>query len=203
MSTLLKQSYTIEEYVEFDKHSEERYEFFEGRIQRIGEVRAVNGSSISRTQIIVNLTCGLGNKLEGTDCEVLLVGMRVKVPASPPYRYPDLLVYCGQAEIEEIQGQQMLLNPLVLVEVLSPATEAYDLGRKFTAYQSIPSFHEYLLIAPDRPHVIQHVRQEGDKWLRSEHHGLDATLDLETLSITLPLSEIYQRVVFQTVSDIA
>jgi Uma2 family endonuclease len=196
MSVLAEKLYTTEEYIELDKNSEERYEFFEGQVRGVGEIRAVTGNSISHGQIIVNLTCGMSNKLEGTDCEVLLVGMRVKVPAAPPYRYPDLLVYCGQPEIEEIQGQQMLLNPLVLVEVLSPASEAYDLGKKFTAHQSIESFREYLLIAQDRPHVIQYVRQERGKWLRSEHHGLDAVLELETLNLALPLSEIYQRVTF-------
>lgn len=196
MSAAPKKIYTLEEYIDLDKNSEERYEFFEGPMPGVGGVRAVNGSSISHGQIIVNLTCGLSNELEGMDYEVLLVGMRVKVPAAPPYRYPDLLVYCGQAEIEEIQGQQMLLNPLVLVEVLAPATEAYDLGKKFTAYQSIESFREYLLIAQDRPHVIQYMRQGGGKWLRSEYHGLDAVLELETLNLALPLGEIYQRVSF-------
>lgn len=196
MSAAPKKIYTLEEYIDLDKNSEERYEFFEGPMPGVGGVRAVNGSSISHGQIIVNLTCGLSNELEGMDYEVLLVGMRVKVPAAPPYRYPDLLVYCGQAEIEEIQGQQMLLNPLVLVEVLAPATEAYDLGKKFTAYQSIESFREYLLIAQDRPHVIQYMRQGGGKWLRSEYHGLVAVLELETLNLALPLGEIYQRVSF-------
>jgi Uma2 family endonuclease len=84
----------------------------------------------------------------------------------------------------------------LLIEVLSPTTEAYDLGKKFTAYQSIESFREYLLIAQDQPHVIQHVRQAKDKWLRSEHHGLEVAVELESLDVSLPLSEIYQRVTF-------
>ena len=91
----------------------------------------------------------------------------------------------------------MLVNPLVIIEVLSSSTAAYDLGSKFSAYQSISSFREYLLISQDRAHVIQYVRQPNDKWLRSETSGLESTLMLESLGITLTLSEIYQRVNFQ------
>jgi len=92
----------------------------------------------------------------------------------------------------------MLVNPILIVEVLSPSTAAYDLGEKFTAYQSIESFREYLLISQSRPHVIHYVRQSKGKWLRSEVDGLSNEVDLESLNVTLPLREIYQRVEFLT-----
>jgi Uma2 family endonuclease len=103
-------------------------------------------------------------------------------------------VVCGEPIIEELQGLELLVNPLVIIEVLSPTTEAYDHGRKFSAYQSIESFREYLLVAQDRPHVVQYVRQPNDKWLRSEVGGLAGELKLETINCTLSLSDIYRRV---------
>ncbi|MBI1764721.1 MAG: Uma2 family endonuclease [Acidobacteria bacterium] len=190
MSALPKKLYTLEQYLELDKNSEEKYEFFDG------EVFAMAGGSLEHNTISANVIRSLGNKLEGTACRVLSSDMRLKVPLALPYRYPDATVVCGEPVIEKLQGQPMLLNPVLIVEVLSDSTEAYDLGKKFTAYQSIESFREYLLIAQDRPHVIQYVQQEGGKWLRSEHHGLDAVLELEALDFSLPLNEIYQRVTF-------
>lgn len=190
MGTLPEKLYTLEEYLELDKHSDERYEYFDG------EVLSLNGGSINHERIIKNLLRRLEEKLEGKDCEAFPSNLRLKVPAAFPYRYPDVSVICGELQSEELAGQQLVLNPSVIIEVLSPTTEAYDLGKKFTAYQSIESFREYLLIAQDRPHVIQYVRQAGGKWLRSEHQGLDAVLELESLNLALPLSEIYQRVSF-------
>jgi len=197
MTALPKQLYTLEEYLELDKNSEEKYEFFEGRVRGVGEAFAMAGGSINHGRIMRNVIRRLENKLDGTPCEVFPSDTRLKVPTALPYRYPDASVVCGEPVIEEIQGQQMLLNPVLIVEVLSDSTEAYDLGKKFSAYQSIPSFREYLLVAQDRPHVIQHVWQGDGKWLRSEHDGLEAVLKLESLNLTLPLSEIYQRVNFQ------
>ncbi len=196
MTALPKQLYTLEEYLELDKNSEEKYEFFEGMVRGVGEVYAMAGGTIEHNTIAANVIRALGNKLEGTPCRPLTSDARIKVPTALPYHYPDVTVVCGEPIIEELQGQQMLLNPVLIIEVLSDSTAAYDLGKKFSAYQSIPSFCEYLLIAQDRPHVIQHVRQEGGKWLRSEYHRLDATVALESLNLTLSLSEIYQRISF-------
>lgn len=197
MTALPKQLYTLEEYLELDKNAEERYEFFEGAVRGVGEVFAMSGGSLNHERIVRNLLRHLGNKLEGKPCEVFPSNARVQVPAAFPYRYPDVTVVCGDPVIAELVGQEMLLNPLVIIEVLSPTTEAYDLGKKFSAYPSIESFREYLLIAQDQPHIIQHVRQPDNKWLRSETNGLEAGVKLETLDVSLTLKEIYQRVNFQ------
>lgn len=190
MSALPKKLYTLEEYLELDKNSEEKYEFFDG------EIFAMAGGSLAHNTIAANVIRALGNKLEGTACRALTSDMRLKVPLALPYRYPDATVVCGEPVIEDLQGQQVLLNPQVIIEVLSPTTEAYDLGKKFSAYQSIASFCEYVLIAQDRAHVIQYVRQADGKWLRSEHQGVGAVLELESLGIRLALRDIYQRVNF-------
>jgi len=191
MTALPKKLYSLEEYIQLEKSSEEKYEYFDG------EVFAMAGGTINYERISKNLLRRLEEKLEGSTCETLPSNVRIKAPAAFPYRYPDASVVCGELIIEEIFGQQMLVNPLVIIEVLSSSTAAYDLGSKFSAYQSISSFREYLLISQDRAHIIQYVRQPNDKWLRSETSGLESTLMLESLGITLTLSEIYQRVNFQ------
>ena len=189
MTALPKQRYTIEEYIELDKNSEERFEYFDG------EVFAMAGSSPNHVRISRNVCNKLSQKLENRDCEAFPSDMRIKVPAAWPYRSPDVSVACGEQIYETIQGVEMLLNPILLVEVLSDSTAAYDLDAKFTEYQSIESFREYLLIAQDRPHVIRYVRQ-AQGWLRTEADGLENAVTLESLDVTLPLSEIYARVKF-------
>ena len=190
MNAIPKHRYTLEEYIELDKNSEERYEYFDG------EVFALAGGNIEHATISANLVRALGNRLAGRHCRALTSDVRVKVPAAFPYRYPDVSVVCGEPVIESNLGQEMLVNPILLVEVLSSSTAAYDHGDKFSAYQSIASFREYLLISQERPHVVQYVRQPDNRWLRAEISGLAGLLTLESLDITLPLSEIYEQVNF-------
>src|SRR5436190_7512669 len=164
MTALPKQRYTIEEYIELDKNSEERFEYFDG------EVFAMAGASPNHVRISRNVCNKLTQKLEGRDCEAFPGDLRIKVPADLPYRYPDVSAACGEQIYEPIQGVEMLVNPILLVKVLSTSTASYDLDAKFTAYQSIESFREYLLIAQDRAHVIRYVRQ-AQGWLRTETDG--------------------------------
>lgn len=189
MTALPKQRYTIEEYIELDKNSEERFEYFDG------EVFSMAGGSPNHVRICRNVCNKLSQKLENRDCEAFPGDMRIKVPAAWPYRYPDVSVVCGEQIYETLQGVETLLNPVLLVEVLSASTAAYDLDAKFTEYQSIESFSEYLLIAQDRPHVIRYVRQ-AQGWLRTETDGLENAVTLESVGVSLPLSEIYTRVKF-------
>jgi Uma2 family endonuclease len=189
-SALPKQHYTLEEYLKLEKNAEQRYEYFDG------EVVAMGGASLNHNRITRNIIRSLENALAEQGCEVLPADMRVKVPKAFPYRYPDAVVVCGEPIIEEMHGQEMLVNPILIVEVLSPTTEAYDRGAKFSAYQSITSFQEYLLIAQDRPHITQYVRQPHGKWLRSEVEGMDGELRLESLHCRLALSDVYRRVEF-------
>jgi Uma2 family endonuclease len=190
MTALPKQRYSLEEYLELDRTSDEKYEYFDG------EVFAMAGGSPEHVRISRNVVNRLTQKLGGKDCEAFPSDMRVKVPTALPYRYPDASVVCGTPVFESMQGQSMLVNPVLLIEVLSPSTTAYDLGEKFTAYQSIPTFREYLLIAQTRPHVIRHLYHAPGQWLRTEVSGLENAVPLETLSLTLSLAEIYERVQF-------
>jgi len=192
MTALPNRRYTLEEYIELDKNSEEKYEYFNG------EVFAMVGGSPNHARISGNVYSALRQRLQGQSCEAFNSDMRVKVLAASPYCYPDTSVVCGEPIFEELQGQQMLVNPVLIVEVLSPSTAAYDLGEKFTAYQSIETFQEYLSISQERPYVIQYVRQAKRGWLRTDIVGLDSEVALESVNATLPLSEIYERVNFQT-----
>ena len=187
-----KRKYTLDEYLELDKNSEEKYEYFDG------EIFDMAGGSPSHARAGGNVYSLFQQRLRGRDCEAFNSDMRVKVPAALPYRYPDVSVVCGEPIFEELNGQEMLVNPVLIVEVLSPSTAAYDLKDKFTAYQSIDSFREYLIVSQDRPHIIQHIRQSKGRWLRIEIEGLDGEVALESVNVTLPLSEIYERVKFQT-----
>jgi len=190
MSAIPKHKMTIEEYIEFDKNNEGRWEYFDG------EAFNMAGGSVSHNRISRNLIGVFDRKFEGGSCEAFAEGMRIKVPKALPYRYPDVVVVCGEVIIEKIQGLEMLVNPLLIIEVLSSSTEGYDHGSKFTAYQSIESFREYLLIAQDRPHVTQYVRQPDGQWLRKDIEGMESVVKLACVGCELTFGEIYRLVKF-------
>ncbi len=182
--------YTLEEYFELERTSEERFEYWHG------EVFCMSGASAEHERILRNMLVYITLKFRGRGCEAFTSNMRVKVPSAPPYRYADLSALCGEAEFEEIGGVDALTNPTLIVEVLSPSTEAYDRGDKFTRYKSIASFSEYLLVAQHRPHVTQFFRQADGSWGYNEFNDLDSTVKLASLDCDLPLSEIYEGISF-------
>jgi len=182
--------YTLEEYFELERTSEERFEFWNG------EVFCMSGASAEHERILRNMLVYLTQKIGGQGCEAFTSNLRIKVPSAPPYRYADLSALCGEAYFEEIGGVDALVNPQLLVEVLSPSTEAYDRGDKFTHYKSIPTLREYLLVAQHRPHVTHLYKQADGRWIYAEANDLEAALRLDSLNCELPLAEIYQGVSF-------
>jgi Uma2 family endonuclease len=182
--------YTLEEYLELDRTSEERLEFWDG------EVFCMSGGSRSHDRIIVNCIAKLSARLEAPKCRVFSADMRIRVPSAPPFRYADVSALCGEAEFEEVSGVDALVNPQVVVEVLSPSTEAYDRGEKFSHYKSIPTLREYLLVAQHRPHVTYLFKDDEGKWIHSEADELGASIRLHSLGCELPLGEIYAGVDF-------
>ena len=191
MSALPKQElrYTVEEYIALLQSSDERYEYF------AGEIVAMAGGKIAHGTIGLNVAATLQRKLADAACRAFNGDVAVKVPAAPPFRFPDASVACGALEVEEFQGIEMIVNPMLLVEVLSDSTKNYDREGKFLAYQSIPSFQEYLLIEQDRHHVTQYVRQEDGAWLRRDFIGGEAEVKLSAVPCTLRLAEIYRDVI--------
>ncbi len=189
MVTAIKdQKYTLEKYFELERNSEERYEYWDS------DVWSMAGANANHELIVINTSVHL-RALLGRGCPIFGSNLKVIVPDFPPYRYPDLTALCGKAEIEKIGGMEALINPQLIIEILSPSTEAFDRRKKFTYYKSIPSFTEYLLIATDQA-SITHYSKQGDDWVLAEADGLDAKLPIPTFNVSMLLSEIYLDVEF-------
>jgi Uma2 family endonuclease len=193
MSSQPSHAYTLEEYFALELSSDEKYEFWNG------EVFCMSGASLAHNQIARNIGTQLDTQLRARGCQSFPADLRVKVPSYPPYRYPDLTALCGQPEIERMGGLDMLVNPALIIEVLSSSTEAFDRGDKFTYYKSIASFSEYLLIAQHRPHVSQFVRRENGVWSFMEFNDLSESVRCASVPCVLALTEIYRDVVFEDV----
>lgn len=193
MSSQPTHKYTLEEYLALELASEEKYEFWNG------EVFCMGGASLAHNRIARNIGTLVDTELRARGCQSFPADLRVKVPAYPPYRYPDLTALCGQPDIEQMSGLDVLINPALIIEVLSPSTEAFDRGDKFTYYKSIASFSEYILIAQHRPHVSQFVRQENGVWTFMEFNDLTESVRCASVPCVLALSEIYRDVVFEDV----
>ena len=190
MSAETKRRYTLEEYFALERESDARLEFWNG------EVFAMSGGTLSHERIMGNAFDLLRDQLRGTECSVFGSNMQIKVPSAPPYRYADGSVVCGKVEVERFNGNDLLLNPVLIYEVLSPSTEAYDRGDKFTHYKSIASLKEYLLIAQHRPHITQYAKRDDGKWSYAEINELDGNIYLPSVGLTLKLSDVYQDVDF-------
>lgn len=190
MSAELKHVYSMEDYLALERESEVRYEY------RDGEVFDMSGGTLYHDVAMENFKNAMHRELKGKPCRVFSSNMQIKTPALLPYRYADGSVACGKVEVERFNGCDLLLNPVVIWEVLSASTEAYDRGDKFTYYKSIPSLKEYLLIAQRRPHVTLYIKQNERIWYREEFNDLGESLTLPSLGVTLQMSEIYQDVVF-------
>jgi Uma2 family endonuclease len=192
MTALLKKDveYTLEDYIELEKNSEEKFEFYDGAVWSMA------GASAKHEEISINLSTALKNALRGRGCRIFGSNLRVKVPIYPPYRYPDLVALCGQPIYENLLGLEMLINPTLIVEVLSPSTEVFDLNDKFTYYKSIESFTEYLLIDQDRPHVILYTKQAENVWIQREYNSLADTVYLTSLEGEILLTDIYENIEF-------
>jgi len=177
MSAIPKRKYSLDEYFEIERNSEEKFEFWDGNIWSMA------GASQAHERIVINGGAHLRELLRGRGCSVFGSNLKVKVPFYTPYRYPDLSVYCGQGIYETMGGMEVLTNPQMLVEVLSPSTEAFDRGEKFTYYKSIESFTEYLLISTNQPHVTQFIKQNEQEWIQREAIGLEARIFSPTFKV--------------------
>lgn len=174
---------TEEEYLAFERASETKHEYYRG------EVFAMAGASLEHTQIVSNSLIAIGRQLR-PPCRIVSNDLRTKISETGLYTYPDLIIVCGRPQLADGQFDT-LLNPTILIEVLSPSTEAHDRGRKFRHYRTLDSLQEYLLIAQDTPLVEHFVRQEDGTWRFAAASGLDATLHLPTIDCTLALADVY------------
>jgi Uma2 family endonuclease len=181
-----KRDWTAQEYLLWERQQLTRHEFFRG------EVFAMGGASREHNLLVVNITAELRSALRKKPCETYPSDMRVKVPSTGLYTYPDASVVCGEPEFED-GALDTVLNPLVLIEVLSDSSERYDRGKKFEQYRSIPSLTDYVLVAQDHVLVEHFRRGEGGTWVLSEVRG-GGRVELLGPKCALEVDEIYLKV---------
>jgi len=187
MSTQPTQLLTRQEYLAQERVSEIRHEYF------AGEIFAMVGASRNHNQITLNIAAILHAQLKDRPCLAFVNDMRVRVDQTGLYTYPDLSVTCEEPVFED-DHSDTLLNPQVIVEVLSESTEKYDRGAKFQNYRKLDSLCEYVLVSQEKPLVERFVRQDSGQWLLTATETLDATVLLEAVRCNLPMAEIYAKV---------
>lgn len=194
IATVAKTFVTLAEYRAIAETSEERYEYCNG------EMIVMSGGTATHSAIAINILVYLGFLLRDTDFRLYNSDLRVWIPEYHCGTYTDLMAVNPEPEFNGDRTDE-ILNPLFIVEVLSPSTEAYDRGDKFRKYRSIPSFREYLVVSQTELYVEQYVRlEQGDRWQLQTYDQLDQIITLESLKVELPLQEIYRRVNFVTAS---
>jgi Uma2 family endonuclease len=178
---------TPEEYLALERTAEYKSEYL------AGEIFAMAGASERHISIVANTMYLLVGQLKGRPCKAYSNDMRLKVSPTGLYTYPDIIVVCGAPMFADEQ-KDTLLNPTVLIEVLSESTEAYDRGKKFDHYRTLASVSDYLLISQDQRKIEHFVRQLDHRWLFSAHADLDDVVEIASIACTLPLRDVYDKV---------
>ena len=189
MSSIAADTYiTPEAYLASERRAKYKSEYIHG------EILAMSGASRAHNIITVDITTELNIQLRPRGCEVYSGDMRVRTNPTGSYFYPDVVVVCDEPRFED-NVFDTLLNPILVVEVLSPSTEVYDKGEKFAHYQELASLREYVLVSQDRIRV-EHYRLMGTQWAGKEFHTPEDVLLLDSIECKLPLRDIYARVMF-------
>jgi Uma2 family endonuclease len=180
---------TPKEYLEMERLAPSRNEYYAGAMY------AMAGASRRHVFIVTNIVASLGGQLKGGRCSAFANDLRVKVSTHGLYTYPDVGVVCGKGRYEDKHGDT-LLNPTVIIEVISDSTESYDRGRKFEMYRTLESLTDYLLVAQDEPLVEHFSRMSDGRWALSEHKGMDAAVAIASIDCALALADIYDKIDF-------
>jgi Uma2 family endonuclease len=187
VSTQPKTFLTPEQYLEIERQAERKSEYYNG------EMFAMAGAKEAHSLLVTSLVARLHEQLRWRPCRVYPSDMRVRVKPNGLYTYPDVIAVRGEPRFLDAQ-RDTLLNPALLVEVLSPSTEAYDCGRKFEQYRAIESLRDYLLVASDRLHVDLYTRQADGRWLVTSADSMEDSLTLESVGAQLTLADLYEKV---------
>lgn len=189
--------YSFEEYLEAERKADERSEFIDG------EIYAMAGESGRHGDISANFLALIVAKLRGTDCRARTKDTKIKSGALQTrfgkgmISYPDIVVICGEPEYHD-KHKDIVLNPAVIIEVLSDATEEFDRGVKFMRYRNFnDTLTDYILVSQDEPHIEHYIRQKNGDWLLKEYYGLDAAFQIDSINCSLDLAEVYERVDFE------
>ena len=189
MSTLSKSYLTPEQYLEIERKAEFKSEYYQG------EMFAMSGARWAHLQIVTNTSGELRQQLRNRPCQPVSNDMRVRVTPVGLYTYPDVVVVCGEPQFLD-DTFDTLLNPTVLVEILSQSTEAYDRDKKFELYRSLESLAEYVMISSLRVRVERFTRQPDGTWNYDEKTSLEDTIDLKSVDCHLRLADLYEKVTF-------
>ncbi len=188
MSAVPKPRMTEAEYLAFERAAEFRHEFHRG------DIFAMAGASGSHIVIVGNMTFELQLRMRGHSCRLYFHDLRVKPTASDRYVYPDIVIACPPIEFLD-ERKDTLLNPQIVIEVLSPSTEAYDRGAKFDLYREAASLRQYVLVAQDAQRVVSYVRQsDGVAWLMTPLDHPESSIEFPSLGLSVPLADIYRDV---------
>ncbi len=190
MSSLPKQRWTEAEYLAFERASKEKHELIDG------EIISMTGASEPHNRIVTNVSASLYNQIGERNCSVYTSDLRVRISCRQ-YTYPDITIVCGANILAEDDYQDVLLNPTVIIEVLSPSTQGYDRGDKFTLYPTLPSLQEYVLISQHRIQIERFTRQPDNLWLYADTQQADGFLSLTSIACTLWAKDVYRRLQFE------
>ena len=193
MASLAKPRFTPQQYLDLERQADYKSEFVSG------EIFAMAGASFRHNLIAANVLRELGNRLRGGPCRAVASDQRVLVQATGLYCYPDVVVVCGQPQFSDAH-LGTLLNPTVLVEILSDSTESFDRGAKFAHYRRLESLQEYVLITQNL-FRIEHFVREGERWVLSERSSLEDTVVLDSIGCSLRLQDVYESVELSAPSE--
>ncbi len=183
-----------EDYLKFERASDIKHEYLNGVIV------AMSGAKRNHNKIAANLGGLLWQALKDRECEFYPSEMRVFIPDTGLYTYPDLVVVCDEPKFQD-DVHDTLLNPLILIEILSDSTESYDRGKKFQFYRSIQSLREYVLVSQDQSHVEKYVKHGDGFWLLSEASGMDGAITLDSIECDIALVDVYDKVIFDEIAN--
>ncbi|MCP4340348.1 MAG: Uma2 family endonuclease [Desulfobulbaceae bacterium] len=176
-----------EDYLEMERKAEYKSEYFDG------EIFAMSGASRKHNLITGNVLAAIHRQIRNRNCEAYASDMRVKLSPTGLYTYPDVVIVCGEPLFDD-DYLDTLLNPAVIVEVLSKSTEHYDRGKKFENYRTLGSLSDYLLIAQNRVGVEHYFRQSHNQWLFSEYKDMQETISIDSVKCELAIKEVYEKV---------
>ena len=184
---------TPEQYLEIDRAAEIRSEYYDG------QMFAMSGGLLPHALISAHLIASLSTELDGKGCDVATSDLRIRISPQGPFFYPDVSVYCGDPELAD-NHKDTLVNPVVIIEVLSKSSESYDRGLKSAAYRSLPSLRNYVLVSQTEPRIEVFSRQINASWASNEFAGMDAVCYLSGIDCHISLTRIYKRIKFENKS---
>jgi len=184
-----KRHYTVAEYLEMEKASAVKHEYFQG------EIFAMSGAGDNHNEIFSNVFGEIANKLKGTPCRPYGSDKRMNIPENTLFTYPDISIYCNGLIHSDVDEDTSIL-PTVIIEILSPSTKNYDRGKKFNLYKDIPSLKEYIMIDSESVSVEAYYIDDEQNWVLNKHEEISDVLTLASMGFDVPLADIYEYVRF-------